>query len=212
VGAIEVRLLYLFRRAPDERLDKGLRELGHAVEAAPAEAASTLEAEPDAVIVEVTAPCADLARRLAETWPLAFHIQVAERTTASETASALRSGADACFVRPLELREIGGRLEAAARRLPGSPMQGGRLALDGGVIQLTPREQAIVETLARRPGSVLTTREIGDAVWGADALVDPATVRAAISRLSARIFARYGWRLVSAERGRGYRFDPRQAP
>jgi DNA-binding response OmpR family regulator len=207
-----VRLLYLFRGAPDERLDKGLRESGHAVELRPADDAGFAEAEPDAVIVDVPAPSVDGARRLATRWPDAFHIQAADRATPIEAARALRSGADACFARPLELREIIGRLEAAARRRTPSPVRGGRLALDGEVIPLTPREQAIVEALARQPGGVLTTQEIGDAVWGEDALVDPATVRAAISRLSARVLARHGWRLVTAERGRGYRFDPRRAP
>jgi two-component system, OmpR family, response regulator len=207
-----VRLLYLFRDTPDERLDKGLRELGHSIELAPAEAASVADVDPDAVIVEASAPSADLARRLATIWPAAFHIQAADRTTPAETAAALRSGADVCFARPLELREIAVRLEAAARRLAPSPLKGGRLMLDGEAISLSPREQAIVEVLARRPGSVLATREIGDAVWGADALVDPATVRAAISRLSARVLARHGWRIVSAVRGRGYRFDPRRVP
>jgi DNA-binding response OmpR family regulator len=205
-----MRLLYLFDGTPDPRMEKGLRELGHVVEIDRAEDADALEALPDAVVVDLSEPSAGWAARLAAAWPGAFHVQVVHAATSHQIAEALRGGADACFVRPLELREIAGRLEAAARRRSPSPLRDGALVLDGEVILLTPREQMIVEFMARRPGQVLTAEEIGDAVWGLAGGVDPATVRAAISRLQTRIFRRRGWRLIAGQRGHGYRFEPRR--
>jgi DNA-binding response OmpR family regulator len=205
-----VRLLYLFTAAPDPRLDKGLRELGHAVEAESSEDAEGLEAQADAVIIDLAAPSAEWAVRLAALWPEAFHVQVVQAATPRQVAGALRGGADACFARPLELRELAGRLDAAARRRSPSPLRDGALVLNGEAVSLTPREQMIVELLARRPGLVLTAQEIGEAVWGPAGGTDAATVRAAISRLQIRIWRQSGWRLIASERGRGYRYDPRR--
>ena len=205
-----MRLLYLFGAKPDAHLVKGLRELGHAVEAEWAEHADGLEAQPDAVIVDLAAPSADWAARLAAAWPGAFHVQVVRAAAPGQIAGALRGGADACFARPLELREIAGRLEAAARRRSPSPLHDGALTLDGEVVPLAPREQMIVELLALGPGQVLTAQEIGDAAWASTGGVDPATARAAISRLNARVLRQSGWRLIASERGRGYRYDPRR--
>jgi DNA-binding response OmpR family regulator len=205
-----MRLLYLFDGAPDPRVERGMRELGHALDIERAEDADALEALPDAVVVDLAAPSAGWAARLATAWPGAFHVQVVHAATSRQIAEALRGGADACFVRPLELREIAGRLEAAARRRSPSPLRDGALVLDGEVVPLTPRERMIVELLARRPGQVLTAQEIGDAVWGLAGGVDPATVRAAISRLQTRISRRLGWRLIAGQRGHGYRFEPRR--
>lgn len=210
-----MRLLYLIGGEADGHLLKALRELGHTVEVARAEDILSVGEtdDPDGVIVDLRAPSPDWAAKLASMWPSAFQVQVTGETAPDLAAATLRAGADACFVRPLEVREIAGRLEAAARRRAiggGVTLQDRRLVIDGEAIDLAPRERLIVEILAQRPGRVLTAEEIGERIWGAEAVGDPASIRAAISRLGARVLREHGWRLIVGERGRGYRFQPRR--
>jgi len=209
-----MRLLYLATSGIDRRFLKALQELGHAVECQAAEDAGHTDA-PEGVIIDLVLPSPEWAARLAATWPAAFHVQLVR--TNERASAALRAGADACFARPLEVREIAGRLEAAARRAKSDTAEDAfalsprdrRLMTGGQTLQLTPREYLIVELLARRPGQVLSAEEIGAHIWGTEASGDPARVRASISRLATRSLRLHGWRLVSGGRGRGYRLEAR---
>lgn len=212
-----MRILLLANSQVDAFLVRALRELNHVVEIRGAVEPPLFDTEenPDCVILDLSSPSPDWAARAAAAWPASFHIQVVDQDDQSAKVAALRAGADACHARPLEIREIGERLEAAARRSRGrgalfalsGPEQ--RLFIDGLSIPLTRREYQIVELLAREPGEALGAEEISTRIWGADEARDPAGVRACISRLSGRIERAHGWRLIRGERGRGYRLQPR---
>jgi DNA-binding response OmpR family regulator len=206
-------VLYLTTGEADSLLLKALRELGHAVDVARVEDLSSIESpeDLDCVIADLRAPSPDLAAAMTATWPLAFHIQLATTSDPIGAANALRAGADACFARPLELREIVGRLDAAARRRSTTSafvLEGRQLEIHGERISLTANEALIVETLARNPGQIFNVEQIGERIWGVAAAAEPSSVRAAISRLNLRALRQHGWRLIVGERGRGYRFQP----
>jgi two-component system OmpR family response regulator len=98
-----------------------------------------------------------------------------------DIAEGLELGADDYLTKPFSFVVLVARLQALLRRAnpgaSGSTITLGPLSvdtvarhcrLDGQVVDLTPREYTLLETLARRPGEPLTRRELLDHVWGAD--------------------------------------------
>jgi uroporphyrinogen-III synthase len=111
-----------------------------------------------------------------------------------------------------------GRLGLMVRRLSDSLLSSGhRLAvghaevivrgsavMSGGVrIELPDRERALLAVLLRRPGAVVSRRDLLDELWGTDG--DPKTVDSAIARLRRRV-APVGLAIQAVPR-RGYRLD-----
>jgi DNA-binding response OmpR family regulator len=210
-----VRICYLSTIEADGRLIRALKELGHVVESRFGDDLSTdgLADGPDCVILDLSAPSPIWAARLAAVHPGAFHIQIVTREDRAAGAKALRAGADAWFARPLQIREIGAKLEGAARRLgadgTGAPFrlsgQEQRLYILGEPVPLTRSEYLIVDLLARHPGQVLTAEEISERLWPEEGGRNPASTRACVSRLVSKVERAHGWRLILSERGRGYR-------
>jgi two-component system OmpR family response regulator len=98
-----------------------------------------------------------------------------------DIAEGLELGADDYLTKPFSFVVLVARLQALLRRA--NPLAAGstitlgplsvdtvarRCRVDGQVVDLTPREYTLLETLARRPGEPLTRRELLDHVWGAD--------------------------------------------
>jgi uroporphyrinogen-III synthase len=84
-------------------------------------------------------------------------------------------------------------------------VQGGAIELDGAVDQLAPKERAILDLLARKPGAVVGRDTFLTRVWGC-ADTDPHLLEVAIARLRRRLGpAGIGLQAIA---GRGYRLDP----
>jgi two-component system OmpR family response regulator len=77
----------------------------------------------------------------------------------------------------------------------------------GQIIDLLPREFALLEQLMRRKGRVQTRTMLMESVW--DIHYDPLTnvVDTHISRLRAKIDKPFGSELIETVRGAGYRIN-----
>ena len=148
-------------------------------------AADALNALPvDFVLLDLGLPDRDgveLFARLREVSPAPVII-VTARGTEEDRVAGLHLGADDYVVKPFGVRELVARMNAVLRRAGSrdaapTDQRVGALEIDrrartvhvdGVEIACTPKEYAIIEFLARDPGSVITRQELLDSVWGAN--------------------------------------------
>jgi two-component system copper resistance phosphate regulon response regulator CusR len=129
---------------------------------------------------------------------------------------ALRSGADDYVTKPFAFEEVLARVEALARRpkeLRSPKMAVADLELDsathevrraGAVVELTPKEYAVLEYLMRHAGRVMSRTLITEYAW--DYHFDPGTniVDVVINRLRKKIDSGQARKLLHTVRGVGY--------
>ncbi len=134
-----------------------------------------------------------------------------------DEAEALDCGADDFLRKPFSHVVLAARLRALVRRgtkeRP-AVLVVGDLQIDpasrecrrgGDEIELTNRELAVLETLMRSPGTVLSKSEILDSVWDQHFEGDPNIVEVYIARLRRKIDNPYGFDTIQTVRGSGYR-------
>jgi DNA-binding response OmpR family regulator len=129
---------------------------------------------------------------------------------------ALRAGADDYVTKPFAFEEVLARVEALSRRpkqITSSKLVVGDLELDlgsrevrrgGRLIELTPKEYAVLEYLMRHPGRVMSRTLITEYAW--DYHFDPGTniVDVVLNRLRKKVDAGHDTRLLHTVRGVGY--------
>ncbi|MBB4944147.1 DNA-binding response OmpR family regulator [Streptosporangium album] len=74
-------------------------------------------------------------------------------------------------------------------------------------IALTPKEFAVLHSLARRPGEVVSKAELLEQAWDFAYAGDPSIVEVYISALHRKIDAPFGRSSLVTVRGAGYRLD-----
>jgi phosphate regulon transcriptional regulator PhoB len=136
----------------------------------------------------------------------------------------LELGADDYVVKPFSIRELMARVKSVLRRSRPSPsppetnlgvagliLDADRhlVAYQGQEIQLSPLEFALLETLMRHPGIVLTRHQLLDQVWNYDYHGDLRTVDTTVKRLrrKLRLADNHAAELVQTVRGVGYRIS-----
>src|ERR687885_1446203 len=154
-------------------LARGLRHEGHAVDVAGDGDAALLQAavyEYDAVVLDVMLPGRDgleVCRTLRERGCWVPVLMLTARTAPGDRVHGLDAGADDYLPKPFDFGELLARVRALVRRAPverPSRLEVGDLVVDpatrrvtraGTAVDLTAREFAVLEYLARRPGDAV---------------------------------------------------------
>ncbi len=206
----------------DVILGSGLRgclvQDGHVVEwCTRLDQASLLDSEPfDAWLLDWQLPDGSgldwlrVRRRRGCTTPA---IVLTARDLLSDRVQGLDSGADDYLVKPFDPEELGARLRAVCRRAAGladARLQVGEVELDldgrrawrdGLAVDLTAREWAITEALARRQGRFVAKGTLESLVLGLDGDVASNALEVHISGIRRKL----GKPFIESARGLGYR-------
>ncbi|GAB4182954.1 MAG: two-component system response regulator UczR [Terrimicrobiaceae bacterium] len=178
---------------------------------------STLDSDFDVGIFDIGLPGIDgldilkMLRAGGVKLPVLF---LTARGAVRDRVEGLRGGADDYLVKPFSFEELEVRLEVLCRRKPPGHETGcfdyiKRTFREGGlVVELQPKELAVLSVLAEHPGAVVGKSFLLEQVWGLQ--FDPGTnvVDAMICRIRSKL-ANAGMRCeVRTVKGKGYAFQP----
>lgn len=204
-------------------ITKGLKAAGFAVDyAADGEAGLDLAlVEPyDAAVVDIMLPKCDgltLIEKMRAEKVNTPVIILSARGSIDDRVKGLQTGGDDYLTKPFSFSELLARIQALIRRSSGAT-EPSRLAVGGlsmdliarevkrgdQIIDLQPREFALLEYLLRNAGRVTSKTMIMEHVW--DYNFDPQTnvVEARICRLRDKVDKPFDTRLIHTVRGVGY--------
>jgi DNA-binding response OmpR family regulator len=204
------------------QLKKGMEELGHAV-AAVSDGMEGFEAarrgDFDVLVLDVMLPGMDgfsIVRRLRAAKSAAPILLLTARDTPDDIVTGLDAGADDYLTKPFSFKILLARLRALSRRKnvePTTKLRMSDLVLDpathevkrcGSVVPLTKTEFALLETLMRNPGRVITRNRMIEAVWGHRRDVENNTLDVFIRQVRAKIDLPGSHKLIHTIRGVGY--------
>jgi two-component system OmpR family response regulator len=208
-------------------LARGLRREGHTVDVAlngDDALARAGAAQYDALILDVMLPGADgfsvceTLRRNERWMPV---LMLTARADVGDRIRGLDAGADDYLVKPFDFGELLARLRALTRRSPSDRPAArgvGDLRFDadtrvvtraGREIELTAREFAVLEALARDAGQVVPRTRLLDEVWAEDRDVSPNIVDVYVGYLRRKLDPPSGPSLIRTVRGVGFLLESR---
>ena len=138
------------------------------------------------------------------------------RDAVTDRVAGLQAGADDYLLKPFDLRELGARLHTLQRRSAGrcvNVIEHGRLSydpstretwLDGRPVELSRREQALLQALLNNRGRILSGEQLKDSVYGFGDEVESNALNVHIHHLRRKL----GNAIVQTVRGLGYRLGP----
>jgi DNA-binding response OmpR family regulator len=203
---------------------QGLTEAGHAVDLAwdGREGLDyALAADYDVLVLDIMLPKLnglELVRELRRRGDKTPTLMLTARDTVDDRVQGLDAGADDYLVKPFAFSELLARVRALLRRPPlqtSTVLQVGDLAMDtasrevrrdGRLIELSPREYAILEYLMRHPNQVLTRTQIGEHIWNFDFYNESNVVDVYIGYLRRKV-EQGSEPLIHTVRGVGYRLS-----
>ena len=206
---------------------KGLREQSYAVDIAEDGDAALYQAainDYDLIVLDVLLPvrdgfevCRELRAR-GDTTPV---LMLTARATVDDRITGFDAGADDYLTKPFSFRELLARVRALLRR--DSQRRPDVFQLDDLIvdsashrvsrasreIELTAKEYALLEYLARRAGQLVSRSEIAAHVW--DDSFDPFsnTIEVYMNRLRKKIDEEHSTKLLHTRRGEGYILESR---
>ncbi|MBG6476627.1 response regulator [Pseudomonas aeruginosa] len=138
------------------------------------------------------------------------------RDAVTDRVAGLQAGADDYLLKPFDLRELGARLHTLQRRSAGrcvNVIEHGRLSYDpstretwrdGRPVELSRREQALLQALLNNRGRILSGEQLKDSVYGFGDEVESNALNVHIHHLRRKL----GNAIVQTVRGLGYRLGP----
>ncbi|MBU3077411.1 response regulator [Sphingomonas quercus] len=167
------------------------------------EALEIIQMEPyNAVVLDLGLPDMDGLTVLKQIRRANISVPVLILTARDATAdriNGLNQGADDYLCKPFAIEELEARVRALIRRGLGNPdplLKLGTLELDratgacylaGRLLELTPRERAVLETLAARAHSVVPKARLSAEVFGYDDAVAPNALEVHMGRLRRKL-------------------------
>jgi two-component system OmpR family response regulator len=210
----------------DEKLaravTRGLRAEGYAVDVAGDGDAALMQAavcDYDGIVLDVMLPRRgglDVCRVLRERGCWAPVLMLTARGGIDDRIGGLDSGADDYLVKPFDFGELLARVRAMLRRAPverPALLTVGDLTVDpathevtraGALVELTAREFALLEHLARRPGEVVSRTQLLDHVWDENFMGSTNVVDVYVGYLRRKL----GRDLIRTVRGVGFVLEP----
>ncbi len=207
-------------------LERGLAAFGYefsSAEDGETGAESAMAPDVELVLLDISLPGIDgyeVLRRIRLSRPELPVLMLTARDELENKVDALDAGADDYLTKPFALEELMARVRALTRRTrEGAPsrMEIGDLFIDFQSrkvwraqrrIELSVREFALLEHLARNAGQVLSRQQILSEVW--DYSFDPGsnTVDVYIRYLRRKLDRPGEQSLITTLRGAGYRLEP----
>jgi two-component system copper resistance phosphate regulon response regulator CusR len=206
----------------------GLREQSYAVDVAQDGDAGLYQTsinDYDAIILDVLLPQRngfEVCRELRANGNATPILMLTARAAIADRLTGFDAGADDYLTKPFSFRELLARLRALLRRdsqLRPEVLEIEDLVIDsashrvsraGRDVQLTAKEYALLEYLARRAGHLVSRAELAAHVW--DDSFDPFsnTIEVYINRLRKKIDGNHSLKLLHTRRGEGYILEARQ--
>jgi two-component system OmpR family response regulator len=174
----------------------------------------------DALVLDVMLPDCDgfeMCRSLRADGVWVPVIMVTARGAVEDRVRGLDAGADDYLTKPFSLAELLARLRALVRRSPverPALLKAGTLRLDPAArrvwrgateVDLSTREYGLLEAFMRRPGQVLSHRQLLDAAWDFAFERRSNVVAVYVRYLREKVDRPFGVRSVETVRGVGYR-------
>ncbi|HEV7667544.1 MAG TPA: response regulator transcription factor [Thermoanaerobaculia bacterium] len=209
-------------------LERGLRKLGHAVDAA-ADGREGLwlatENSYDAIVLDLLLPEIDgytVLKQLRERGKTSPVLILSAKDLVEDRVHGLDLGADDYLVKPFAFEELVARLQALSRRghqvaspaLVVGPLSvdlaARRVWCDGREVRLTAREFSVLELLALRRGEVVSRRELWEHLYEFEDEAASNVVDVLVYSMRKKLEAADGVgssRLIQTRRGQGYLLD-----
>lgn len=216
--------ILLVEDEPDiaKMLARGLREEAYAVDVA-TDGEEALEQaflnDYDLIILDVMLPLKDgfeVCKELRANASAVPVLMLTARKAVEDRVQGLDSGADDYLSKPFDFEELLARVRALLRRKPALypdiitvadlsiDTRSKRAARAGQGIDLTAKEYALLEYLARHAGQVVSRADIAEHVW--DNTYDPFSkvIEVFIQRLRRKVDEGREVKLIRTRRGEGY--------
>jgi two-component system OmpR family response regulator len=206
-------------------LGRGLRHEGYAVDVVADGDAALVRAavwDYDGIVLDVMLPLRDglaVCRTLRERGCWAPILMLTARGQVSDRIRGLDVGADDYLVKPFDFGELLARLRALVRRAPDerpARLEVGDLVVDpathevsraGVAIELTAREFAVLEFLARHAGEAITRGRLLDHVWDENFAGSTNIVDVYVGYLRRKLEQPFDRPLIRTIRGVGYALE-----
>jgi DNA-binding response OmpR family regulator len=206
---------------------KGLREHAYAVDVSEDGNDALAQAsinDYDLILLDVLLPGQDgfeVCRALRARGDATPILMLTARATVDDRITGLDAGADDYLTKPYSFRELLARVRALLRREPQfvpPQLEIDNLVIDSvshkvtradQSIDLTAKEYALLEYLARHVGQLVSRAQIAEHVWDDSFEPFSNTIEVYMNRLRKKIDEQHPVKLFHTRRGEGYILEPR---